>query len=135
MLIKAKRNAPRVQQDRQLSNAIEPIFVASRRTYGSPRIMHALRRSGWRCGKNRIAFLMRARGLRAKQKRRFRAKTTQSDHKWPVAPNWLEKLPKPDRPGRVWLADITYIQTQEDWLYLCGIQRPLLTTLRRLACR
>jgi putative transposase len=121
MLIKAKRNAPRVQQDRQLSNAIEPIFVASRRTYGSPRIMHALRRSGWRCGKNRIARLMRTRGLRARQKRRFRPKTTQSDHKLPVAPNWLEKIPKPDRPGRVWLADITYILTQEGWLYLSGI--------------
>lgn len=116
-----KEERPRAQQDKQLSNAIEPIFVASRRTYGSPRIMHALRRSGWRCGKNRIARLMRSRGLRARQKRRFRPKTTQSDHKLPVAPNWLAKVPKPDRPGQVWLADITYIQTKEGWLYFSGI--------------
>ena len=95
--------------------------MTSRKTYGSPRIMHALRRSGWRCGKNRIARLMRSRGLRARQKRRFRPKTTQSDHKLPVAPNWLAKIPKPDRPGQVWLADITCIQTQEGWLYLSGI--------------
>lgn len=116
-----KEESPRAQQDRDLCQAIEPIFVASRRTYGSPRIMHALRRSGWRCGKNRIARLMRSRGLRARQKRRFRPKTTQSDHKLPVAPNWLAKVPKPDRPGQVWLGDITYIQTQEGWLYLSGI--------------
>jgi len=116
-----KEERPRAQQDKELSNAIEPIFVASRRTYGSPRIMHALRRSGWRCGKNRIARLMRSRGLRARQKRRFRPKTTQSDHQLPVAPNWLAKIPKPDRPGQVWLADITYIQTQEGWLYFSGI--------------
>ena len=40
---------------------------------------------------------------------------------WPVAPNWLARIPKPDRPGQVWLADITCIQTQEGWLYLSGI--------------
>jgi putative transposase len=116
-----KAERPRAQQDNQLSKAIEPIFVASRKTYGSPRIMHALRTSGWRCGKNRIARLMRSRDLRARQKRRFRPKTTQSDHKLPVAPNWLAKIPKPDRPGQVWLGDITYIQTQEGWLYLSSI--------------
>ena len=116
-----KGERPRAQQDNELSQAIEPIFVASRKTYGSPRIMHALRRSGYRCGKNRIARLMRSRGLRAKQKRRFRPQTTRSDHKLPVAPNWLARIPKPDRPGQVWLADITCIQTQEGWLYLSGI--------------
>ena len=55
-----KRERPRAQQDNELSQAIEPIFVTSRKTYGSPRIMHALRRSGWRCGKNRIARLCTA---------------------------------------------------------------------------
>jgi len=110
-----KGERPRVRQDNELSQAIEPIFAASRKNYGSPRIMHALRRSGWRCGKNRIARLMRSRGLRAKQKRRFRRQTTRSDHKLPVAPNWLARIPKPDRPGQVWLADITCIQTQEGW--------------------
>ena len=116
-----KEERPRAQQDKKLSDAIEPIFVASRRTYGSPRIMQALRKNGWRCGKNRIARLMRSRGLRVRQKRRFRPKTTQSDHQLPVVPNWLARIPKPDRPGRVWLADITYVQTQEGWLYVSSI--------------
>ena len=116
-----KGERPRARQDNELSQAIEPIFVASRKTYGSPRIMHALRRSGWRYGKNRIARLMCSRALRARQKRRFRPQITRSDHKLPVAPNWLAKIPKPDRPGQVWLADITCIQTQEGWLYLSGV--------------
>src|SRR5512140_1639968 len=51
----------------------------------------------------------------------FRPKTTQSDHKLPLAPNWLARIPKPDCPGQVWLGDITYVQTQEGWLYLSGI--------------
>ena len=116
-----KEEYPRAQQDKELLGAIESLFVASRRAYGSPRLMHALRRRGWRCGKNRIARLMRSRRLRARQKRRFRPKTTHSDHKLPVAPNWLARIPKPDRPGQVWLGDITYVQTQEGWLYLAGI--------------
>jgi putative transposase len=79
-----KEECPRAQQDKELLGAIESLFVASRRTYGSPRLMHVLRRRGWRCGKNRIARLMRSRGLRARQKRRFRPKTTHSDHKLPL---------------------------------------------------
>ena len=116
-----KAERPRARQDRELASQAEPIFLASRKTYGSPRIMHALRKKGWRCGKNRIARLMRKRGLRARQKRRFIPKTTQSDHKLPVAPNWLALVPKPDRPGQIWLGDITYIQTQEGWLYFSAI--------------
>jgi len=128
-----KGERPRVRQDNELSQAIEPIFVASRKTYGSPRIMHALRRSGWRCGKNRIARLMRSRGLRAKQKRRFRPQTTRSDHKLPVAPNWLARIPKPDRPGPG-LASRYYLHPNARGLAL-SFRRPgpLLTTLYRLA--
>jgi len=121
------------RQDNELSQAIEPIFVASRKTYGSPRIMHALRRSGWRCRKNRIARLMRSRGLRAKQKRRFRPQTTRSDHKLPVAPNWLARIPKPDRPGQVWLADITWHPDARGLALFFRRPGPLLTTLYRLA--
>jgi transposase InsO family protein len=116
-----KSQRPRQRQDRELTATLEPLFEASRRTYGSPRLTHALRQSGRRCGKNRVARLMRARGLRARQKRRFRPRTTQSDHDNPIAPNWLARMPAPDRPDQVWVADITYIETQEGWLYLAGI--------------
>jgi putative transposase len=116
-----KEKRPRRQQDKELLGAIEPLFIASRRTYGSPRMVQALRKTGRRCGKNRIARLMRQNGLRPRQKRRFRPQTTQSDHQLPIAKNWLAQIPAPDRPKQIWVADITYIQTAEGWLYLSGI--------------
>lgn len=116
-----KPERPRRQQDKQLLAAIEPLFEASRRTYGSPRLRHALHKTGRSCGKNRVARLMRLNGLRARQKRRFRPQTTQSDHQLPIAQNWLARIPAPNRPKQIWVADITYIQTAEGWLYLSGI--------------
>jgi putative transposase len=86
--------------------------------YGSPRVRLDLRELGHRCGKNRVARLMRESGLRARQKRRFRPRTTDSRHSHKIAENWLAKLPAPDRPGQLWQSDITYIETQEGWLYL-----------------
>jgi transposase InsO family protein len=111
----------RAQQDQTLARQIQAIFQASRRTYGSPRIQAALRREGVRCGKNRIARLMRQNHLRARQKRRFVPRTTQSDHDQPIAPNWLARVPAPHRPDQVWVVDITYIATAEGWIYLAVI--------------
>jgi putative transposase len=113
-----KAQGPRRQKDQELIKMITPIFEKSRRTYGSPRLCAALRAQGVRCGKNRIARLMRQSGLRPRQKRRFRPATTQSKHNLPLSRNWLAKVPTPDRPNQVWLADITYIPTAEGWLYL-----------------
>ncbi|WP_018290086.1 IS3 family transposase [Verrucomicrobium sp. 3C] len=116
-----KDRGSRRQRDKQLLAAIHPVFLESRRTYGSPRITWALRKAGEPCGKNRVARLMRELGLRAKQKRRFRPRTTDSAHRLPVADNWLARMPAPDRPNQIWIGDITYIPTAEGWLYLCGI--------------
>lgn len=116
-----KLHRPRRQQDQRLVAQITPIFQESRRTYGSPRIHATLRRAGERCGKNRVARLMRQQGLRAKQKRRFRPQTTQSQHGLPVAENWLAKVPAPTRPNQIWVSDITYLPTTEGWLYLAVI--------------
>jgi len=116
-----KLQRPRRVQDHKLVEQITPIFQASRRTYGSPRIQAALRRAGERCGKNRVARLMREQGLHARQKRRFRPQTTQSQHGLAVAENWLAKVPAPARPNQVWVSDITYLPTQEGWLYLAII--------------
>lgn len=112
----------RRQEDRVLAREIGPIFVDSRQTYGCPRVTAALRQSGRRCGKNRVARLMRETALRPRQKRkRWRPVTTDSSHRQPVAENWLAKVPAPDRPDQVWVADITYIDTGEGWLYLAGV--------------
>jgi len=116
-----KPRRPRAKEDAQLKEMLRESFLLSRRTYGSPRLRAALQRQGRRCGKNRIARLMRELGLQARQKRRFRPKTTESNHKLPVAENWLALFPSPDKPNQVWIADITYIPTKEGWLYLSGI--------------
>jgi putative transposase len=115
-----KAQRPRRQQDRELIKMIQPIFEKSRRTYGSPRLCAALRDQGEHCGKNRVCRLMREGGFHARQKRRFRPQTTLSKHPLPVTQNWLAKLPAPDRPNQIWLADITYIATAQGWLYLAA---------------
>lgn len=113
-----KAQRPRRQRDVQLRPLIRQSFERSRHTYGSPRVQRDLREAGQRCGKNRVARLMREECLRPRQKRRFRPATTDSRHVHPVSENWLAKVPTPDRPGQVWQSDITYIETQEGWLYL-----------------
>ena len=113
-----KAQTPRRQKDQELIEMIRPIFEQSRQTYGSPRLCAVLRAQGVRIGKNRIARLMRQSGLQARQKRRFRPQTTLSKHNLPLTQNWLAKVPAPERPNQVWLADITYIPTAEGWLYL-----------------
>jgi len=80
--------------------------------------MHAaLAAEGIEISRNRVARLMKEAGLRAKTKRRFKA-TTQSKHDLPVAPNLLDQDFTVDRPNAVWVSDITYIPTDEGWLYL-----------------
>ena len=116
-----KARRPRARADQQLSAKIKTIFADSRRTYGSPRVCAALRRDGHRCGKNRVARLMRENRLQARQKRRLVPRTTQSNHDGPIAPNWLAKVPSPDLPDQVWVVDITYIATLEGWIYLAVI--------------
>ena len=116
-----KAEGARAQADQKLVEKIKPIFHQSRHTYGSPRLTAALRRDGERCGKNRVARLMRELQLQARQKRRFVPRTTQSDHDQPIAPNWLAKVPTPLRPDQVWVVDITYIQTHPGWIYLAVI--------------
>ena len=117
-----KAQGQRHQEDRALSREIAPIFAASRQTYGCPRVTAALRQEGQRCGQNRVARLMRENQLTPRQKRkRWRPTTTDSNHRQPVAENWLAKVPAPDQPDQVWVADITYIDTGEGWLYLAGL--------------
>lgn len=115
-----KAGRPRRLEDTAIAMEMREAFHASRRTYGSPRLMHVLRRRGTRCGKNRIARLMRMHGLQVRQKRRFVPRTTVADPASPVAPNRLLKRPVPQRPDEVWLTDITYLPTAEGWLYLAA---------------
>jgi len=111
---------PRRQQNEALRERIRAIHRDSRGTYGSPRVWRELRDQGQRCGRHRVARLMRKDGLRAKVKRRFKA-TTDSRHRLPVAANLVSRDFRPAAPNRLWAGDITYIWTAEGWLYLAVV--------------
>jgi len=112
---------PRAQENETLTQEIQKIHQRSRRTYGSPRIVMELRKKGKRHGRNRVARLMQQEGLCGRQKSRFRVQTTDSKHDQPIAPNRLAEAPPPTAPNQIWVADITYIQTREGWLFLAAI--------------
>jgi len=110
------RESVRTLENKQLTVAIRQAFKESRETYGSPRVFHLLRRQGYRCGRHRVARLMRAANLRAVQRRAFRVTTVTNAMN--VAPNRLQQRFHAAVPNRIWTSDITYIATQEGWLYL-----------------
>jgi transposase InsO family protein len=111
----------RAAQNQGLAKQIKLIHARSRETYGSPRIMMELRKSGTRHGRNRIARIMRQEGLCGRQKGRYRVQTTDSNHDEPIAPNRLAEAPTPNAPNQIWVGDITYIKAGERWLYLAAI--------------
>jgi putative transposase len=118
-----RRLAPglRVLENQALAQDIKKLHAQSRQTYGSPRIQMELRKAGRRHGRNRIARLMQEEGICGRQKGRYRVRTTDSNHDQPIASNLLAQAPRATAPNQLWVADITYIKTQENWLYLAAI--------------
>ena len=115
------RPGPRAVEDQALAQAIDQIHTRSRQTYGAPRVEKELRKKGRCHGRNRVARLMKEKGLCGRQKGRYRVRTTDSNHDQPIAPNRLAQAPKATAPNQLWVADITSIETQEGWLYLAAI--------------
>lgn len=111
----------RSQANHRLRQTLSALFVAHRQVYGSPRLTVCLQRLGIACGRNRVARHMRALQLKARQKRAFRPKTTDSNHSHPIARNLLAATPKVSSPDRVWVGDITYVFTAQGWLYLAAV--------------
>lgn len=116
-----RRPGPRLQADAVLLADIRKIHKGKRRVYGSPRVHEHLEKTGVRCGRKRIERLMRDNGIRAKQGKKFKPTTTDSKHNLPVAPNALNRQFHRERPNEAWVADITYIPTEEGWLYLAVV--------------
>jgi transposase InsO family protein len=115
-----------IEQRRHLSDAallvhIRAVYAANRGAYGWPRIWRQLRAQGIRVGKQRVQRLMQTHGIQARGKRRFRVMTTDSRHDLPVAPNRLDRNFTVAAPNTAWSGDITYIATEEGWLYLAVV--------------
>lgn len=98
-------------------SAIHTAYSASRQTYGSPRIHAAIQSQGLRCCVNTVAKIMHEEGLSARPRRRRKA-TTDSSHSLPVAENLLARDFVRSAPNQAWVSDITFIPTEEGWLYL-----------------
>ena len=110
----------RGSENLRLVTKIREIYEKSRGSYGSRRVYRKLAADGDHCGKNRIARLMKVNSISSKRKRKFKA-TTNSRHSFPVAPNLLKRNFDVGSPNSVWVSDITYIPTDEGWLYLSTV--------------
>lgn len=115
------RPSARQQQDALLLVQIQALHAQHRGRYGAPRIQHDLAQEGRHHGTKRIARLMKQVGLRGLCPKRFVPCTTQSQHEEPIAPNRLAQAPAPAGPNQIWLSDLTYVATQQGWLYVAVI--------------
>jgi transposase InsO family protein len=120
-LRKSKELSEKQREDAVLKAEIKQIHEESKKTYGRPRLELALHAKGRQCGKHRLVRLMKEEGIAGLQKRRFRVKTTDSNHAYAIAPNLLENHLGPSRPDEIWVTDITYVRTEEGWSYLAAV--------------
>lgn len=110
----------RTRENTVLAFKIKAIFDDERSRVGSRRIQKRLNMEGTLVGRHRVARIMRLNGWRAKAAKKFKA-TTNSNHKLPVAPNLLQQNFSANKPNEKWVSDITYIWTEEGWLYLAVV--------------
>ncbi len=106
----------------ELTKQIRHVHQSSRRTYGSPRIHAELMAQGYRCNRKTVARCMKHAGIQAKSHRKFRVTTTDSHHAHPVAKNIVNRDFQPSGRNQTWTADITYVATNEGWLYLAAVE-------------
>jgi putative transposase len=109
----------REQEEGRLEVEIKAAHKRTRETFGSERLQRELRERGVEVGICRIRRIRKKLGIRCKQRRKFKA-TTDSKHTLPVAENLLNQQFEVQAPNEVWVSDITYIPTEEGWLYLAG---------------
>jgi transposase InsO family protein len=118
-----RRRDPSARQQRreQLAKRIGQIHADSRGCYGSPRVFKQLQQEGEKVSQKRVASIMRERDLHGKSPRKRQPRTTDSEHDRPVADNLLGRDFDATGPDQKWVADITYIDTEEGWSYLAAV--------------
>jgi putative transposase len=114
-----RKPSKRVLEEGRLEVEIKAAHKRTRETCGPERLQHELKDQGVSVGICRIRRIRKKLGIRCKQKRKFKA-TTDSRHTLPVAENLLNQQFEATEPNAIWLSDITYIRTEEGWLYLAG---------------
>ena len=117
---RTRPESARAKTDRELTRVIRRLHGESNGVYGSPKIREELKDEGYHYGRHKVARLMRIAGLSGCPKRRFRV-TTKRDPSHPVANNLLAQDFATDAPNQRWAADITYLATNQGWLYLAVV--------------
>ena len=115
----SRKPSKRAQEEGRLEVEIKAAHQRTRETFGPERLQRDLAEHGVKAGVCRIRRIRKKLGIRCKQKKKFKA-TTDSKHTLPVAENLLNQQFKAAAPNQIWLTDITYIATEEGWLYLAG---------------
>ena len=118
---RSRSESRRSAANRDLVDDIRRVHRDTRGRYGSPRIHVELKAQGRGASRGRIERLMRRHGIRAIMARPRRVRTTDSRHDLPIAPNLLDRNFIAAAPNKIWLADITYIETDQGWLYLATV--------------
>src|SRR6266702_3527372 len=118
---RSRPESRRSAANRHLIDDIKRVHRDTNGRYGSPRIHVELKAQGRGVSRGRIERLMRHHGIRAIMARPRRVRTTDSRHDFPIAPNLLDRNFTAAAPNRIWLADITYIETDQGWLYLAAV--------------
>jgi putative transposase len=114
-----RKPSKRALEEGKLEIEIKAAHKRARQTFGPERLQHELKEQGVEVGICRIRRIRKKLGIRCKQRKKFRA-TTDSKHTFPVAENLLHQEFEASGPNEVWVSDITYIPTEEGWLYLAG---------------
>jgi putative transposase len=116
-----RKPGERKKRREELLNTIKQVHAESRGIYGSPRVFKELEHRGVKACENTVAKLMSAAEIRSKTVKRYVPRTTDSRHAHPVADNILDRKFEATEPNRKWVADITYIETAEGWLYVAAV--------------
>jgi putative transposase len=116
-----RRISRRTRDDARLIDVMVKLFYQNEEVYGRPRLFRDLRKLGYRIGEQRVRKLMKLAGIQPISEKRFRVRTTDSNHSFPISANLVRRNFKTTRPNQVWVSDITYIRTRRGWAYLCVI--------------
>jgi len=118
-----RRRPPSVRHRRRedLTRRIRTAYAQARGRYGSPRVYQELRQQGQQVCENTVARIMRQERIRARHQRKFVPRTTDSHHAHRPAPNRLDRRFVAEQPDRKWVADITYVATDQGWMYLAAV--------------
>jgi putative transposase len=115
-----RKPSNRSMENQMLEQQILEAFQSSKKTYGSPRITQTLNKKQIKVSRPRVARIMKKVHLRSIVKKKFKV-TTDSNHKFSIPENKLDRNFKPGTLGAVWVSDITYIRTKQGWLYLTTV--------------